>query len=616
MYFNLEVLFYIIGQFHIVLSIEYFTLADDHINDLATCLVNIISRVHIGAELAIINNDEMTNDMIRGIHASSNAKLYIKDYNKPVNNTSPHVFIIHVEDFVALKVVIGELDRDWNRKPESLHIIILTETAKEDRLAIFRLLWEYHIIKALIITGDVDNKASIYTYFPYEEGWCGLGYNNIIKVCECEDSDVWDVFLIIDYLDKPALRNCTLRVATHNYPPLVLEDPNPDNIFAVGIERYLVEMFFAQENITLNYTFFPETDEFGNISDNFTVTGVLSKLYKNEVDVVFGGFALNHRRSAFFSYICSHLTVEDSFVAISPRADLLERWKIVYIIFNTFGWSIILLLYFICAMFLSFFNNSSGSRKHNYYCSVVFKLIGNTTNNTALVLTDNIYKNVLTIHWIWYMFLLCTFYQTQLTTYTTYRLYKSQVNEYMNLRNYNWSPCLATDIGPFLKNSGDIPIINEKYLEYQECETGDLALDQVAKTQTKYTVTNYLRYQWWITQHPHGIKKIHLMRNNFYNLLYGIFFKRGFPLLDTFESHIWRFAEYGFIEAIKSFHCLRKYSRTSAAINHSLEIRVLILEDLTIPFAILISGIILSCFIFTIEFSYTRRRNVNWVFSP
>ncbi|XP_063636071.1 uncharacterized protein LOC134806674 [Cydia splendana] len=552
----------------------------------------------------------MTNNLIRRIHATNNVKLYIKDHNKVVKNTSPDVFIIHVKDFVALRVVLSELDLDWNRRPESLHIIILAETTKKDRLAIFRILWEYHIIKALIITGDGDDTASIYTYFPYAEGLCGLGYNNIIKVCECEDTNVRDIILIIDDLHKPVLRNCTLQVATHNYPPLVLEDPNPENTFAIGIERYLVEMFFAQENITLNYKFFPETDEFGNVSDNFTVTGVLSKLYENEVDIVFGGFALNNRRSAFFSYIYSHLTVEDSFVAISPSADLLERWKIVYIVFSTLGWSIILLLYFICAIILSFYINSSGSRKHNYYCSVLFKLIGNATHNTALVLTDNIYQNVLIIHWMWYMFLLSTFYQTQLTTYTTYRLYKPQVNEYMNLRNYNLSPCLATDIGPFLKNSGDIPIINEKYLEHQGCETGDLALDQVAKTQTKYTVTNYLRYQWWITQHPQGIRKIHLMKNNFYNVLYGIFFKRGFPLLETFETHVWRLAEYGFIEAIKSFHHLRKYSRTSMAINQSFEIRVLILEDLTVPFAILISGIIFSCFIFTIEFLHTRSRNL------
>ncbi|XP_063360629.1 uncharacterized protein LOC134649728 [Cydia amplana] len=516
------------------------------------CIVDIIaSKSLLNSDIAIINNNIVTAELIRRIHETSNVKLYVKNGAVPVA-ISPNIFIILGENLSYIQNLIDFVNKDFYRKPEALYIIVVSDTTKDDLVLIFHTLWKYHIIHTLIIVRETNNYSSIYSYFPYAEGGCGRNYNSTIKISDCNSVKKSDIMDSIREYGIPILQNCILHVATHNYPPLVISEVDPENEFAVGIEMFFLHILAKMENISLNYVFFPES-EFGQVSDNFTVNGILRKLYENEVDMVIGGFALNSRRALFFDFIWTHFAYEDSFVTVTPSAGLEEQWKIIYLVFNPLVWLLLLFIFLLCSFLLSI-HEYNYTVLNNNISSELLNLIGNCTQNIPLSLKAELFKNFIIVHWIWFGFIVNCFYQTKLTSFTTFRSSKPQLNEYMSLYDYNFTPCFSLDIAPFMKSSGQVPIIHEEYLETLGCETADLSMDMVAKTQNKYTVTHYYRYLWWITKNPTKKAQIYLMKEKLYNAVYAIFLKRGFPLLKDFQLKILRLVDNGFVNVAKKMH--------------------------------------------------------------
>lgn len=587
-----------------------------------TCIVDILSsKSNFGAAIAVINNDVITNNLIRNIHGTHNVQLCVKDYNVPVSG-SPDIIVLHVSNYRRFADLLDNLNKDWFRKPEALFIVILLNIDENDFILIFRIMWQYHIIKVLVISDDIDDAASVYSYFPYNEGKCGWDYNNTVKLCDCSRMKNVDVIELLHKMDIPTLKNCTLQVATHSYSPLVLSNPDSISQLAIGVERFLLEMLFEKEGIFFNYSFYPEADEFGNISDNFTISGKLKKLYDNEADLIFGGFALNNRRATFFDYVCSHLAFEDYFVIVTPSSGLLERWKIIYKMFNPEVWFMLMLILFLCAVILSsfsdkvLFSTKSSETKKNTISDELFNLFGSITQNLGLHLRRSVSKNFVVVMWLWYLFLVHCYYQTRLTSFSTYQSYKAQLNIYSDLQMYNFTPCLATDMAPFFKDSGNITLIHEEYLEIEPCKTGDLSLNEVEETKTKYTVTNYFRYLWWITKNPKKKRDIHLMKESLQHVIYALFFKRGFPLLHKFNYRMLQFVECGFLEGSKGFHGIPDEIRSASDTSGSLEIRIMNVKDLALPFLILVIGSSFSFLSLILEILYydkhvNQNENIN-----
>ncbi|XP_063380319.1 uncharacterized protein LOC134666941 [Cydia fagiglandana] len=408
--------------------------------------------------------------------------------------------------------------------------------------------------------------------------------------------------------DKPNLENCTFNILAHHYPPLVFSDLKPEDTFAVGIERYLVQLLLEAEHMSPNYTFVPETVEFGDITNNYTVTGIMKKLHENEVDLLFGGFSLNNKRALLFDFISIHLAFEDIFIPVTPNAELVQRWKIIYMIFEYRVWLLLLVAIFICSALLTSIDILSKCESNS--SSKLLKLFGNATQNVVLKRKENLSENVIIINWLWFVFLVTCYYNTQLTSHSTFRTYEPQINEYMSLENYNLTPCFSHDMMAFIKNS-EPPIIHEQYLEMDRCKTADLALDEIVKSSSKYTVTIYYKYLWWASQHPKEKSRVHVMQENMYKTHYAIFFKRGFPLLQRFERTMSRIVECGFVHAIKGR--FPSDVRYASDVSGAFEVRFLTLYDLILPFCILAVGHLVALVVFIVELFHKTNKIFNVV---
>ncbi|XP_073956604.1 uncharacterized protein [Choristoneura fumiferana] len=605
-------LFYLTSNiFTIVLGVEKISSVGIQEDGMEMCIVNMLSyKSQLGSDLAIINNDVVTNRLIQKMHDTFNVKLYVKDYNVSVS-TSPSTYIIHVQDLFQLENLIDNLDRDWHRKPEALFIIILKNISEDHFRRMFKMLWEYHIIHVLTvvdISGKNSDNASVYSYFPYAEGGCGRDYNNTIKICECKHVMELDIIATLHKRDKPVLKNCTIQIGTRKNPPLSIPDQDATSEYTVGIERLLLELLLQRENISWHYVFLSEDLESGHVHDNFTINGMLEKLYENEIDVLFGGFIVNNKRSIFFDLLCNHLAFQDNFITIVPNAGQMEKWKMLYIMFDLAVWLFLLLVILICTVILSDFGNSATMQKLIINNSELFNLIGSATQNQTLHLRDKKFKNLIIVHWLWFIFLVNCFYSTRLTSYSTYRSYKPQINDYESLYSYNFTPCLTKDIMLFFNDSGKISEIHEGVLKIDICRKVEDCLMDVAENNTKYSSMPHFRTLWWIAKHPKEKKRIHIMKANLFKTMYSFLFKRGFPLLHEFNTKMLRIVESGFLQGFKRFH---RIDGESYSISVSLEITFLRLEDLTVPFSLLISGEIVSLLVFVLEINQKQMYKLN-----
>lgn len=202
-----------------------------------------------------------------------------------------------------------------------------------------------------------------------------------------------------------------------------------------------------------------------------------------------------------------------------------------------FDWAVWLLLLFvllICAVFLSGVNNFVTVQKN--FVSELFKLFGSATQYKSLILRNKIYQDLIIIHWLLFIFLINCFYQTKLTSFATNRSYKSQINDHSSLQAYNLRPILTRDVLKFFNITGEISNMIKHYTTVDICDTVDDCLWDVANNNTKYSVILHLRVLWWMANHPQEKQRIHIMKETFSNTLYGLFFKRGFPLLREFDE--------------------------------------------------------------------------------
>lgn len=101
------------------------------------------------------------------------------------------------------------------------------------------------------------------------------------------------------------------------------------------------------------------------------------------------------------------------------------------------------------------------------------------------------------------------------------------------------------------------------------------------------------------------------MNGNLFKTLYSFLFRRGFPLLDEFNRKMLRIVESGFLHGFKKFHRIDRESYAVVSTSVSLEISFLRLEDLTVPFSLLITGGILALLIFVCEINQKRMYQSN-----
>ncbi|XP_053599802.1 uncharacterized protein LOC128669202 [Plodia interpunctella] len=513
--------------------------------DFKECVGMIIStQLPMGSQImASKKSDRYLSHIHKLNHVTT---VYRTDLNNSYRNLHHNYLIVISENKELISTIeIIKKDLFWN--PRANFIIVIECTNPKNKLNdVFKTLFQNYIFEVLVVTRE-DAAQVIYTYLPYHKYECG-NYENVKRVNDCKGLTVGrNIFPVPE---SRSSKNCIFRVITHHFPPFVFL-PGKDR--KVGLENDVINLLAEMEQFDFVYEYDQMFERFGDINNNNQATDLLGVLQNGSANIALGGFANMGNRNLLFDYIWTYFTFTDDYLMIfSSRGDNLPRWAIFVHAFRN-KTRIVLFVVTLTVCFLliviekafSYLKSTTFASVSSIFYYMLFTICGNTGN---LLQRRFKFKMCLLI-WAWFVFFVNTFYQSSLSSYTTFRGKIIDVKDVDTLVRKNYKPCIPNPVLGYMKDS-KVSFFN--HLEHlpPECESTESSLLYLTENKGFYTVNVLYKYL-YVINHTNRCK-IHMMRvAPLQRMERAIFVNKGFPFLAQFNYQVLKLSESGLF--IKSF---------------------------------------------------------------
>lgn len=586
-------------------NVEGIILSADQIEFDSTNITNCISRVlykfhEHNTELTLFNMDADTTqlqEIVKAVHSMIHVKLVIKNLwiKRPTAVNEAYMILADTAEMFALNFYRLQRDKEWN--PMARFYIIIKHIDVPMQL-VFKKLLAYHVNNVIVINGDLN----IFTYFPFENGACGRRFDEVHMLSHCMASDLPDLFpnKLIN-----GLKNCTFKVLATHFPPYVVEGKGKK--VKPGLEQCALEMLAKIEKFNLTYEFSNIVDEFSTVNDDMEAIGPLRTLQNNTFDILSGGMFLIENRARPFTYLYGQTAYLDEIRIFVRVAEKLAKWKIFYIEFDITVWIMIIASFIIySAVCIVLMRNDRFRDK----CTIILKLWDNLFLHEGVKFHVSLPTKCVFIIWLWFTFLLNSYYQTSLTSLTTTLVNDYQVKTMEDLLKYNYKPCLSSVIKNYMFST---TVENRAETNETDCRSFLGALMVVNKGHKLYTISSLSTYESEQTKfiNEEGKSSLYVFPTPLNKLLTSLFFYKGFPKSEKFLMHTLTMRETGLMD-----HCLKqlfsfyndKENKKQGGLNYETKY-VVELNSLLIPYAILAIGVALSSFVFALEIIIHKKNN-------
>ncbi|XP_050345755.1 uncharacterized protein LOC126770401 [Nymphalis io] len=518
---------------------------------------------------------------------------------------SSDVYIMSLKNSSQLYSSLKELSRDTAWNPTAQFIIIIYDSKWSEYDENFKLLLKFNIYNILLITNSENGGFKLITYNPFKKNSCGKSFDKIIsKINNCEVVDT----IRVNYKHlEDKFRNCTITIAALEYVPHFMTESNKEYAFLgkklYGIEQQMLANIAERENITLKYIIKPNHNDPGVVLPNFTVTGFLNYLQNDSASIVAGGYAQMKNRLEIFDCICGY-GYGTLFLFTPVRSDI--SWKTVYRPFSVTTWSLICLSFVFVSIATILISRYFGEGKLDK--NLPLKLWGYIFGNTSYKLSRLKKLRMVVIVWIWFTFLISSFYSTALYSLITAPETRQETFTPNNLGSLPLKPCISNGIFLFFKNTYNFSFFEKSPSKCQQYIT----LDIVANSDLFYTIE--IDYKYYIRKFKYiddkGNNK--LKKDRFGNdVMFAMYTKKGFPLLNKFQKYAHYHFETGLLkkqlETIYHWYNIRETKH----IGHTF--KVIVLSEFRVHFSILFLGYMLSFICFIIELNKSYLKNIYYI---
>jgi hypothetical protein len=273
------------------------------------------------------------------------AKIIVATNKENVHFINAQKFLVHVENsLVTVQVVDFEnISISENRKisvavihfntfsdftsfyeklsPEVFHydgyfIIIVSDFNIIDVEKIFAILWEIYIYNVIVLIDSIASNSSmvsLYTFMPFINNSCGK-----TKAIKINDFDIqtnrWksETFFPAKFKN---LHKCKLRIGGfENHPGFIPKTITNDFAIIEGVDSEFINSFGKILNYEPVYKMYPKST--GEIFPNKTSTGLLKRVFENEVDVIIGTLSMQQSRAKYLSE--TRMIYSDKMILIIP----------------------------------------------------------------------------------------------------------------------------------------------------------------------------------------------------------------------------------------------------------------------------------------------------------
>nr|XP_049696610.1 uncharacterized protein LOC126054560 [Helicoverpa armigera] len=441
--------------------------------------------------------------------------------------------------FIAKHFPKVRRETSWN--PLARFLVLVKNLTESDLKIVFDMFLQLHARHVIIVNATED--AHLYGYNPFDNYGCGKRYDYIFSYGKCAKAFYKEL-----YVNKiiTKLRNCTFNVVITQWPPYTILPTNDSNDLSPlrhGAEPYLFQLIGRMLNFKINITYdYTAVEEFPTVSTDMEAVGSLKKLQDNQADAAIGGMLLTPSRALAFSFVYGHLAYTDEIRFIVKRASDVPPWKNVYLEFHWTVWVILLLtlmLYSILVILLLQTNDKS---------YVVLVLLSNLLLHGHSFRSRSTVKTVL-IQWMWFAYLVNTFYQSTLFSLTTNPAQEYQISNEEDLARFRLKPCFSKVMENYYRESVQS---NDGYQRIKGCDGLMESVHTVANSEDLYTIllNGQFKYNMQEFRDKYGTSRVVALPKPYSKVMYAIFLYKGFPMINYFLHKSLRLRELGLVDKV------------------------------------------------------------------
>lgn len=433
---------------------------------------------------------------------------------------------------------------------EAVYMVYLTDPVDNcmgTARSVFASLLSRNVFYALVVVTRRDHTLVVYNLnFYYETFTCCQNPTlNLIDTCE-DGRLAKNAFLNSTFPLLPNLFGCSMNVLSLKYPPYIIDQ---NNGFEVSILRTLEEV--------LNMTFRLLIDEsgsgWGNRNPDGKWTGRLGRMRQDKI-LGIGNLIVTDEIQEDFTYSQDYYNQLMKWVV--PVAEIVPRWKVIFIIFQWQLWISCLVLVVVAAFLFRIFSNDKNEvvRCENLVRAFLISFsvfIGVPHNIPSTFLMRNVF-----ILLTFFNLIANNFYQTYLISYLTNNQYEKQLETNAEIVE---SGLQIGGLGQYKdifidSNNTNFQKVEQLYLTFSEDKDNTVNwLKMVGDDRNTVTVLGYFYTQYLIatnnsaTCRPNGSPKISILPEILRSYPIRIVSSKNHILIDPIDRIITRLVNHGFI---------------------------------------------------------------------
>ncbi|XP_075974127.1 uncharacterized protein LOC142975271 [Anticarsia gemmatalis] len=418
--------------------------------------------------------DPDSEEILKAVHSTK--KFTVLSRQATHQMFMPNIgYLISSEDVISFTEYFEYLIREpaWN--PYAKFLIVIKSLGDVDMRIIFDELLKQHVNNALIVNGTED--ANLYTYNPFDKYACGRYYDTVISygLCSQATNNLYPNKLIT------GLQKCNFTASLAHRPPLSIDPLKiKEEKKILATEEYIITLLGEVERFTVNFNYSYNGDLFSTVAPNMTAFGPMEMLQKNECDIIFGGMMMVTSRAEAFTYLCGYHDYGDDLVFAVKRSSLVPIWKYIYLEFELDVWAVLLVIFLVYSIIAAILLRTKDGG------DIVLRLLDNLLLHGRDTRTRFSVKCIL-ITWVWFSYLINTFYQSSLFSLTTQPSLDFQVSDEDDIMKYDFQPCFSHALRKYLFTETN-KLSKTGNFRNEGCETTLQAMDTISKTANVFTL--------------------------------------------------------------------------------------------------------------------------------
>jgi len=624
----------------------------EHEHHLVKCCGNIISTQFDDESALFVSVPVYCGGQYNTTNSAATSSIYCKVtdilfasihsyYNYPVLVTGPEqngtfTNISNSEKATGFIIILGKDDEDtlfrefksdlvrlsqlpiWNPRGRFIvmslnrNIPLATNVPEEHKLItrILGELWEKDVVNSVVLAHNMDADTSratvdIHTWFPFTEDHCSGPADRTVILDQCvvnsECQFVKNAKLFPDKMSN--FHGCVLRASTFEHEPFTIsKTKNDSNVtqYWKGVEISVLQTIASHLNFTVQYL--PETKD-----KTHKYFSLYEEVSSKQSDIGFGAVPQSYPAIGPRDHTVGYF--QETIKWFGPLPKPIPHWKGLVILFTPLMWLLVLIVYLIASIiFWSLANVHRSVKEHvSYRNPVVFlHTLSLLLGHAVFVRPHSWYLRLFFVVWVYYCLLINTAYQSSLISVLTHPPPEPPVDTVEKLLHSQMPYGYITPVK--LWYSGTDDATSKEILQKGiECPALDYCLKRIISTQD-FAVCGgglhnlYLsyqeRYSYLYSEGPKFVPFKDVMSTYFPSM----FFRSGSPLLESFNSVIYRMVEAGMVKHFWEDIKLQELGNIEE--DGDEDHVVLTFDHQQGAFSLLILGLAFGLIVFIIEFLY------------